>query len=162
MIEKTLSAHCAGRWLTILLRLSVFAATLQPPAYAETAQPTNREQAMRVAMLVNGESVTISLENNQTSRDFVALLPLDLTLEDYAASEKITTLSRKLSTQDAAPGITPVTGDFAYYAPWGNIAIFYKGFTYSPGLIKLGALETNLDIIRQPSPLNVRFELINH
>ncbi|ORC51194.1 hypothetical protein BZK31_27765 [Pseudomonas floridensis] len=113
---------------------------------------------MRIAMLAHGKTLTFTLEDNQTARDFVALLPLDVVLEDYASNEKINVLPRTLSTQGAAPGITPAAGDFAYYAPWGNIAIFHKGFKYSPGLIKLGRLESELDLIRQPGPLNVRFE----
>ncbi|VVO34737.1 hypothetical protein PS689_05292 [Pseudomonas fluorescens] len=115
---------------------------------------------MRIAMLANGKTLTFQLEDNQTSRDFVALLPLDLALEDYASTEKISTLSRKLIIEGAPSGYTPAAKDFAYYAPWGNIAIFHKGFKYSPGLIKLGTLESDLGLIRQPGPLSVRFELI--
>jgi hypothetical protein len=29
-------------------------------------------------------------------------------------------------------------GDITYYAPWGNLAIFYRDFGYSPGLVRLG------------------------
>jgi Cyclophilin-like family len=36
-------------------------------------------------------------------------------------------------------GSDPSIGDIAYYAPWGNLALFYKDFGYSNGLITLGA-----------------------
>jgi hypothetical protein len=76
--------------------------------------------------------------DNPTSRDFLTLLPLPLTLEDYARTEKISYLSRKLSTEDAPSGSDPSVGDFTYYSPWSNLAIFYKDFGYSSGLIILG------------------------
>ena len=48
---------------------------------------------------------------------------MTMTLEDYASTEKITYLSRKLSTADAPAGVDPDAGDITYYAPWGNLAI---------------------------------------
>ncbi len=41
--------------------------------------------------------------------------------------------------------MTPQVGDFAYYAPWGNLAIYYKAFSYSSGLILLGRIEEGLE-----------------
>jgi hypothetical protein len=38
---------------------------------------------------------------------------------------------RKLSTSGARPGSDPDVGDIAYYAPWGNLALFYRNFGYS-------------------------------
>jgi hypothetical protein len=56
-----------------------------------------------------------------------------VTLEDYAATEKITYLSRKLSTANSPAGSQPSSGDIAYYAPWGNLAFFYKDFAIPAG-----------------------------
>ncbi|GAA4730631.1 hypothetical protein GCM10023216_23110 [Isoptericola chiayiensis] len=28
-----------------------------------------------------------------------------------------------------------------YYAPWGNLAIFYRDFGHAPGLVRLGAFD---------------------
>lgn len=33
-------------------------------------------------------------------------------------------------------------GDIALYAPWGNLAIFYKDFGYARGLIVLARIDT--------------------
>ncbi|GAB7216701.1 cyclophilin-like fold protein [Dickeya oryzae] len=56
------------------------------------------------------------------------MLPLTLKLEDYAGTEKIAYLPRKLTTQGAPAGIDPDVGYLTYYAPWGNLAIFLSGF----------------------------------
>ena len=61
-------------------------------------------------------------------------------------------LPRKLTTQAAPEGIDPQVGDIAYYAPWGNLAIYYRDFGYSSGLIRLGRLASGLDALTaQPS-----------
>lgn len=103
-----------------------------------------------IHMVVKGyeEAVRLELDNCETSRDFATLLPLQLKLEDYASTEKISYLPRKLTTHGAPEGYTPCAGDVAYYAPWGNLAIFHKDFTYSVGLIKLGTIISGLDLLR--------------
>lgn len=83
--------------------------------------------------------------NEHASRDFLTLLPLTLKVEDYAGAEKISYLPRKLSTQDAPSGSDPSIGDFTLYAPWGNLAIFYKDSGYASGLIGLGKIESGIE-----------------
>lgn len=75
----------------------------------------------------------------------MALLPITVTLKDYAHTEKIAMLPRKLSTRGVPAGVDPSVGDFTYYAPWGNLAIFYKDFDYSSGLAPLGRVESGLE-----------------
>lgn len=115
---------------------------------------------MKIRMNVEGMAITATLIDNETSRDFVSLLPLTLTLEDYAATEKISYLLRKLSTKGAPPGCDPSVGDITYYAPWGNLALFYRDFGYSSGLIKLGRLDSGVEALDRPGPLRVTIELI--
>ena len=96
---------------------------------------------MKIRIDVDGATVMATLDNNsQAAKDFIALLPLTLTLNDYNATEKVSDLPRRLSTKGAPPGFDPSVGDIAYYAPWGNLAIFYKDFGYSSGLVKLGTI----------------------
>jgi hypothetical protein len=102
------------------------------------------------------------LADNPTARDFHSMLPLTLTLDDYAATEKISYLSRKLSKDGAPAGIDPSIGDIAYYAPWGNLAIYYKDFGYSDGLIKLGTIDSGLEALKVSGSLEVRIEPIGN
>ena len=113
---------------------------------------------MKIRMDVDGTRITASLDDNATSRDFASLLPLTLTLDDYKGTEKISDLPKKLSTQGSPEGIAPVAGDIAYYAPWGNLAIFYKDFEYSRGLVKLGAIESGAKVFERPGRLRVTIE----
>ena len=115
-------------------------------------------ESMRIRIKINETEVVAGLTDNATSRDFVALLPLRLTLEDYGDIEKISTLPRKLSTEGAPAGSTPSVGDVSYYAPWGNLAFFRKDFRYSSGLIRLGQIESGLEAMNVTGPVDVLIE----
>jgi len=128
----------------------------------QSTQTTSAQQvkAMRICMMIEGTEVTATLDENATARDFASLLPLTLTLKDYAATEKISDLPKKLSTQDAPRGYEPSAGDITYYAPWGNLALFHKEFDYSAELVRLGTIESGVEVLRRPGPLKVRIEQI--
>jgi hypothetical protein len=96
----------------------------------------------RIKMTFGNEEVFVRMNDNPTSRDFLTQLPLTLTLKDYEGTEKISYLPKKLSTKGAPVGSDPDVGDFAYYSPWGNLAIYYRDFGYSDGLVILGSVES--------------------
>jgi hypothetical protein len=98
---------------------------------------------------VEGSTITATLDDNATSRDFVSLLPLTLTLEDYAATEKVSDLPRRLSTEGAPTGARAITGDVTYYAPWGNLAIFHQDAGDADGLVKLGKFDSGIEILQR-------------
>ena len=101
----------------------------------------NHTEVSRIKLTVNSEEIYVNLENNKSVQDFISMLPLTLNVEDYNSTEKIATLPRKLTTEGSPDGYTPKVGDFAYYAPWGNLSMFYNDFRYSDSLIKLGTFE---------------------
>ncbi|WP_416047437.1 cyclophilin-like fold protein [Cupriavidus basilensis] len=115
---------------------------------------------MKIRLSVDGQVVTATLYDNATARDFAALLPLSLTLEDYAVIERISDLPRKLATADAPAGMTPEPGDITYYAPWGNLAIFVNGRAYARGLLPVGKVDTGLPALERSGPLKVMIERI--
>ncbi|MCX7671739.1 MAG: cyclophilin-like fold protein [Anaerolineae bacterium] len=123
-----------------------------------SATSTTEARTMKIRLTGNGQSMTATLIDSPTTRDFAALLPLTLTVEDYASTEKIAYLPRKLSVVGAPAGITPVPGDITYYAPWGNLAIFYRGFRYSEGLIRLGSLDGGADGMEARGPWTITIE----
>jgi len=116
--------------------------------------------ATRIRIVVADKTITVTLDDNATARDLASLLPLSLTLQDHAATEKIATLPRKLSTAGAPAGTTPEVGDFSYYAPWGNLAIFHKPFRYSAGLVRLGRADTGVEILRTEGSMAARLEVL--
>jgi hypothetical protein len=100
---------------------------------------------MEIRLRVGETVLNATLLESATTGDFISLLPLTLTLRDYAGTEKVSDLPRRLSTADAPAGTDPDVGDITYYAPWGNLAIFYKDFGYSSGLVKLGSIHSGIE-----------------
>lgn len=112
------------------------------PAFSLAAK---RESHMKICLSAGNTVLRATMLDNETSRDFISLLPLTVTFKDYAGTEKITYLPRRLSSKGAPAGTDPSIGDIAYYAPWGNIAIFYQDFGFSEGLIKLGHIASGIE-----------------
>ncbi|MDQ4125000.1 MAG: cyclophilin-like fold protein [Actinomycetota bacterium] len=104
---------------------------------------------MTITLASDDTEVTAVLVEGDATRDFLALLPLELTLSDYRETEKVSDLPRRLSTAGAPEGHDPEVGDITYYAPWGNLAIFYEDFEYSQGLVKLGRLESGVEVLAE-------------
>lgn len=116
---------------------------------------------MQIRLIIEDSVIMATLTDSQTTRDFVSLLPLTLTLEDYAGTEKISYLPQKLSTEDAPPGSDPAVGDITYYAPWGNLAIFYRDFGYASGLVILGKIDNSMEALSVPGSVEATIELVD-
>lgn len=127
---------------------------------APSATSGQEASTMKIRLTFDGNAVEATLLDNATARDFLSLLPMTLTLEDYGSTEKIGYPPRKLSTAGAPAGVDPSVGDVAYYAPWGNLAIFYKEFRYSKGLIRLGRIDAGVEALNVPGPLKVTIETL--
>src|SRR5918995_6847598 len=137
-------------WIAVALSL-----VLAPPAVSAQEAST-----MRIRLTYDGKTLEATLLDNATARDLLSLLPVTLTLEDYNGTEKIGYPPRKLSTAGAPAGVDPSVGDIAYYTPWGNLAIFYKDFGYSKGLIGLGRIDSGIDALEVPGSRKVTIERV--
>lgn len=119
----------------------------------------SKQDTMKLRMTIGSKTATAVLYNNPTSRDFATLLPLTVKMDDYSNTEKIFYPSRKLSSSDAPAGFDPSIGDITLYAPWGNVALFYKDFGYSNGLISLGKITGGMEAFMVKGSITVKFEL---
>jgi len=120
-----------------------------------------QETLMKIEIVVDGVTATATLFDTPTGRDFALLLPLSLTLEDYAEIERISNLPRRLSTAQAPDGMTPEAGDITFYAPWGNLAIFVQGRSYARSLIPVGKVDSGLPALQRHGPLSVQIRAID-
>ncbi len=102
------------------------AAAAVTPTEATPTETAAEEAGVKISLNIEGRTMTATLNASQAAQDFAPLLPVTLTMEDYNGTEKIGYPPGKLSAQDAPPGIDPEVGDITYYAPWGNLAIFYR------------------------------------
>lgn len=115
--------------------------------------------SIKIKITVGKKTAMAILYDNPTSRDFMSRFPLTLELEDYNRTEKINLLSQQLTSKDAPKGFDPSNGDLTYYEPWGNIALFYKDFKYSNGLISLGKITSGLEAFQVSGTIVAKFEM---
>lgn len=69
---------------------------------------------MKIRLIINDQMLSATMEDSIPAREFIAQLPLTLQLEDYAATEKIAQLPRRLSVAGEPEGVTPAAGDIAF------------------------------------------------
>ncbi|MFC7596066.1 cyclophilin-like fold protein [Terrabacter sp. GCM10028922] len=67
--------------------------------------------------------------------------PWTLILNYFHGTERIAYPPRPLETTDAPTGMAPTAGDIAYFAPWGNVAMYYADAADDAGLVPLGRLD---------------------
>ena len=92
---------------------------------------------MKIRVTANNKTTVFELNNSQAAKDLYAQLPLSIKVENYSDNEKIFYPPKKLSTTDT-PKADAKTGTLAYYAPWGNVVMFYGNFGSASGLYELG------------------------
>lgn len=132
-------------------------------SYSQTAD-AGAGQVVGTVVRFTAASTSVDLtigENNPTVRDFLSMLPLTMTLEEFAGREKIGYFSRKLATEGSA-GSDPEDGDLIYFIPWGNIGFYYNtaGIGYSSQTIHIGTYDASLETLVQLEGQPVTVEII--
>ena len=121
----------------------------------------SRMTSLRVQFKFKSDTLTFNLDDNPPAREFLAMLPLDLKVSDFASAEKIAYLPSKLGTKGVPEGTDARAGDLAYYAPWGNLALFYKQTSFARGLIRLGHVHGSIDSLKSQGEGTVRIEQVS-
>lgn len=111
-----------------------------------------------IIVIIGDQRLRARLDDTAVARDFATMLPLQLRLRDFHGTEKIADLPRKLDVRTAPERYEPQRGDITYYAPWGNLAIFYEPFQSAQGLLRLGAFEGPVDVLLSDANGSVRIE----
>ncbi|WOB27017.1 MULTISPECIES: cyclophilin-like fold protein [Xanthomonas] len=111
-----------------------------PPA---VTTPHTPERTMRITLTIGDDVVEAELVDHSATRDLFARLPMTVSFEDFHASEKISYLPTKLDLSAVGPAGPAQVGDLMYYVPWGNLAVFYRGYTPSRDLVRLGRIVSN-------------------
>ncbi|WP_204936630.1 cyclophilin-like fold protein [Methanococcus maripaludis] len=95
------------------------------------------ESKMRISIESNGETVVFELNDGQAAKELYEQLPLTIDVKNYSNNEKIFYPPNKLNTSNT-PLANAKTGTLAYYAPWGDVVMFYGNFGTAGGLYELG------------------------
>jgi len=147
---------------TIALVVSLAGCSIPPKGPAHATPPSSSSQtsapapsaasAQSVAGTVvrftaGPDTVDVTIgEDSPATRDFLGMLPLTLTLEEFNGREKIADLPRELKYQ-GSPGSDPEDGDVIYYTPWHNLGFYYNaaGIGHSAQTIHLGRYDATVE-----------------
>lgn len=105
-------------------------------------------KVMQITVTGNGSSIVYELNDSQAARDLYAQLPLEIEVENYDGIEKIYYPPKKLGTSNTPLVKSARPGTLAYYAPWGDVVMFYGSFGSAAGLYELGYTVKGADHIR--------------
>lgn len=149
---------------TTLMSLGLFAPIVGCADNPKSSQPIQQKTQInehiganiKINVILGEQNHTASLTDNPTSRDLYAQLPLTLKVEDYANSEKIATPPKKLTTDQAPDHYQGKPSDITYYAPWGNLALFYHDGPNAPGLIYLGQFDQTFNPDHQATTITLQ------
>jgi hypothetical protein len=104
--------------------------------------------------------LTARLHDNDTALDLAAQLPLTLTFRDHNNVEKTAPLPRELSVDSAPTGHDPVAGDIGYWAPGGDLVLYYDSDApYFEGIVRIGEYDGDPQAIKRlPGDARVTIE----
>lgn len=147
------------RMLLTVLSMAACSGTGEEPFTPELPE-TPENSSLNVNISVGDRTITATMEDNATARDFLLRLPLEVTLNDYNnITEKIFYPSPALTIKGVTHGCAPTPGDITIYAPWGNIAIFCKSGSHSNDLIKIGRIDgKGIEALNIAGDVPVKFE----
>lgn len=116
---------------------------------------------MKITLKIGDKTLAATLIDSKTSRDFVSLLPLTLTMNDLFGREKFAHLPRAISTEGKRTHASEV-GNIAYWSPGSDVAVFYRNDGEkipNPGLIIIGNIDSGMEAFNVPGSVKVQIEL---
>ncbi|HXF96908.1 MAG TPA: cyclophilin-like fold protein [Gemmatimonadales bacterium] len=130
----------------------------QRDAFSST--PAN---VVKLRIRVADRTMTATLFESRTSRDFVSLLPLTVTMNDLFRREKFGHLPRAISRGGKSTH-TYTVGDIAYWPPGPDVAVYYRHDGEEipdPGIIVIGRIDSSVEAFDVPGSVRVTFELLD-
>lgn len=98
---------------------------------------SEEQRVLRIKVEAKGKTTVFELNNSRASKELYSQLPLNIKVENYSNDEKIFYPPKKLDTSET-PKADADAGTLAYYAPWGDVVMFYGSFGSASGLYELG------------------------
>lgn len=118
------------------------------PSVAQTEQEGSN--VMQISVTDSQEhEVVFALNDSSAAKALYAQLPLRVEVENYSTNEKIF-YPEPLDVSDT-PAAGVEVGTLAYYAPWGDVVMFYDTYRANPSLYELGRAVSGAEQIRELS-----------
>lgn len=105
------------------------------------------EDGVPVLLRFDGSSATATLTDSPEARQFAALLPVTVQLQDVWGQARSGRLPRPLAVEGTTPVHDPEAGGIYFWPLSEVIAVYYDDLGQTvpdPGLIRLGVVDTGL------------------
>ncbi len=127
--------------------------------------PTNtsnlESKIMKIRLKIDDKVITATLNDSKTTRDFISLLPLTLTMNDLFRREKFAHLPRAIS-EEGKRSHTYEVGQVVYWSLGPDVAIFYRNDGEkipNPGIIVIGKIDSGVAALDVAGSVKVTIEL---
>ncbi len=112
----------------------------------------------RIKVTVNGTELYAALDDNATTRDFLAKLPITLPMQDLYDREMCYHFDEAFATDNLQSDNYEV-GDIIYWPPRHSLVILYEQNGERFERQTLGHFESSVDIFKTTGDIEVKFEL---
>lgn len=142
------------------------------PSSSKTEQPSSTEQsepaessepsavsddskepgntARQILVQFGENAVTYELNDGTAAASLYEQLPLTIEVENFNTNEKIFYPPHQLDTS-GSPLAQSGAGTLAYYAPWGDVVMFYGDYSANSSLYELGQVISGGELVSQMS-----------
>lgn len=105
----------------------------------QASEPESAADAVRrIRVQANGNTIVFELNDSQAAQALYEQLPLTVEVENFSTNEKIFYPPEELAVANTPAAESGDAGILAYYAPWGDVVLFYDDFRSASGLYELG------------------------
>ena len=118
----------------------------QPQNTTETEE--ENVETSQISVTCGDMQVVYELNDSPTAQGLLSQLPLTVEVEDFSTNEKVFYPPQELDTSDT-PLAEGGAGTLAYYAPWGDVVLFYDSFSANGSLYELGEAASGAEDISQ-------------
>ena len=142
--------------------ISVFSIATISGAQTMKHEGLKQADCMKIRLRINDKIITATMIDSKTTRDFISLLPLTLTMNDLFRREKYAHLPKALSTEGARAHAYEV-GEIVYWSPGPDVAIYYRQDDEripAPGIIVIGKIDSGVEFLNVAGSVKVTIELI--
>ena len=115
-------------------------------AVSSVSKEEEDEGQMKIQVQASEVIVVYELNNSSAAKELYEQLPLEVEVENFSTNEKVFYPPNELSTIDT-PLADAQRGTLAYYAPWGDVVMFYDQFGKGNSLYQLGKAVSGKDDI---------------
>ena len=105
----------------------------------ESTQIDKTDDKKMISISSEDAYIIYELNDSTAAKQLYDQLPLLVEVDDFSTNEKIFYPMEELDPEDAPLAVGGM-GVLAYYAPWGDVVMFYDSFSENDSLFQLGTV----------------------